>query len=344
MRKELKLAFDELEKELLVIPPDDLFRFMGGFSTGSSSSGSSGLSADASIDEVVDYLKDTGMSFTQDSSGNYYFNPTDSSGTSIRLDEVVVTGFYSTGSSGSWDTGGTGASGFNSNLDMYIAYLGGYGHQFSGGNGSYTYIPSGSSGGTTTNPSTGGSQPGDPFKRENGQLVITSTGKTTDIDYIYVDDPFDDVILNFEEVNIKDKNGNDVLAYRVVSYQTDADGPKYTDIPDKYKRNCHGSALGVDLWFNDIYDPNLRDVNVQEDQGFRTMMNGYTSNSSDSNVISFYTGSLLTHSVKRDPSTGEIWSKTDHGETKHYVSLDAFFADGNNQTLYAQSMRKYYKL
>lgn len=69
MRRELKLAFDEFEKELLVIPPDDLFRFMGGFSTGSSSSGSSGLSAEASLDEVVDYLKDKGMEFTQDSSG-----------------------------------------------------------------------------------------------------------------------------------------------------------------------------------------------------------------------------------------------------------------------------------
>ncbi|WP_367209614.1 hypothetical protein [Sphingobacterium sp. R2] len=66
MRRELKIAFDELEKELLVIPPDDLFRFIGGFITGSNLIGSSGLSTHASLDEVVDYLKDKGMKFLVD--------------------------------------------------------------------------------------------------------------------------------------------------------------------------------------------------------------------------------------------------------------------------------------
>jgi len=186
--------------------------------------------------------------------------------------------------------------------------------------------------------------PGDPFMRINGQLIVTATGKKTDIDYIYENDPYDDVILNFEEVNVKDYNGNDVLAYRVVSYQTEPSGVKNTDVPDRYKSNCHGSALGVDLWFNDIYDPNLRDVNIKEDQGFKTMMDGYSSNFSDSNVISFYEGGLLKHSVQRNPITGEIWSKTDQREGKHYADLNAFFADENNADKYVYTTRKYYAL
>src|SRR5690606_36476308 len=70
MKSKLKLAFDELEKELTLITQSELMHLMGG--TGSSYS--SGLSAESSIGDVVNYFTVMGFSFTQDSSGNYYMN------------------------------------------------------------------------------------------------------------------------------------------------------------------------------------------------------------------------------------------------------------------------------
>ena len=342
MRRELKLAFDELEKELLIIPPDDLFRFMGGFSTGSSSGGSSGLSADASIDEVVDYLRDIGMEFSEDSSGNYYFKPNDSSGNSIRLDTVTVTGFYSTGSSGSWDGGGTGASGFNSLLDMTVAYLGGYGHVFTGSNSNYTYVPN-----YTSNPIN--TEPGDPWKRdENGDLVVTQTNITETKDYIgSLDSRMDKVKLNMKQVIVKGKMNEDVIAYEVVSY-VNANGVTITDVPDKYKSNCHGFAMGLNLWIDDPYNPNAQNVDtIHEDASFQKMMNmNYASDSLYSNVVSFYNGNTLAHTIRRDPITGEVWSKTDIDGIQHYSSMEEFYNgnDGKNGLIYRNLTQKFYKL
>ncbi|MBE8721374.1 hypothetical protein C4F40_11640 [Sphingobacterium sp. Ka21] len=66
---------------------------------------------------------------------------------------------------------------------------------------------------------------------------------------------------------------------------------------------------------------------INESLAFENMMDGtYSSNSADANVISFYgSGGTLMHSIKTDPNTGEVWSKTDHGDIKHYVSIQDYY-------------------
>jgi len=71
-------------------------------------------------------------------------------------------------------------------------------------------------------------------------LVITPTNHpNTTIDYRGTSTVgIDQVKLTLEEVIIKDKNNNDITAYRVIKY-TDQNDVDHTDIPDKYKSNCH---------------------------------------------------------------------------------------------------------
>lgn len=121
MTKKVKLAFEQLEQELTILPREELLHYLGGTSSGSSS----GLAWDASLDDVVDYLLDMGFPMSEDSSGNYTFTPPGSSG-SIMLDEVVVYA-YSSGS------GSSGSSGYGGIMDMYVGYFESYGYTFSGG-------------------------------------------------------------------------------------------------------------------------------------------------------------------------------------------------------------------
>ncbi|WP_196939340.1 hypothetical protein [Sphingobacterium pedocola] len=73
------------------------------------------------------------------------------------------------------------------------------------------------------------------------------------------------------------------------------------------------------------------------------MMNtNYVSNASAATVISFYNGSVLSHSVRTDPSTGQVWSITDHGTVRSYDSLQDFYNDGRNREIYEGLTKKYY--
>ena len=57
MTRKVKLAFEQLERELSILPQLELAQVLGGYSSGSST----GLSADASLDEIVDYFEDMGF-------------------------------------------------------------------------------------------------------------------------------------------------------------------------------------------------------------------------------------------------------------------------------------------
>lgn len=150
----------------------------------------------------------------------------------------------------------------------------------------------------------------------------------------------DDVTLFFDEVIISNKDGSSVTAYKVTKYRG-ADGVDRYDIPDKYKSNCHGSSVGLDLWIN---------VGGGADADFKQMMDSnYSCPSGEATVISFYDGNFLFHTVRTDPTTGEIWSKSDHGEIQHFNSLEDFFnakrhvdALYTNRQLYGGLTQKYY--
>lgn len=208
----------------------------------------------------------------------------------------------------------------------------------SGGGGMpiYTPPPANDEGDTENN---------DPWERdEDGNLVMTKTGEKSHIDYRYEGSQLDSIILYFDEVLIKDSNGNDIKAYKVSMYQ-DSEGAyhdNYDDIPGHYKSNCHGYAMGLDLWISDI-------ENTGADGAYKTMMETYESSKDDATVISFYHGSQLTHSIRTDPNTGEVWSTTDHGVTQHFNSMDDFFdysSDGkpenSNGEKYKDHTQKYY--
>jgi len=99
--------------------------------------------------------------------------------------------------------------------------------------------------------------------------------------------------------------------------------------------------MGLDLWIYDPYTPDAEENDtVHEDLAFQEMAENYTSSYSDSSVISYYYDSMLMHSIRRDPNTGEIWSTTDIGEVKHYNNITDFYHDN---TQYPGMTRKYYR-
>jgi len=73
-------------------------------------------------------------------------------------------------------------------------------------------------------------------------------------------------------------------------------------------------------------------------------MNGnYESNASDATIISFYgVDGGLAHSIRRDPDTGEIWSKTDNAAVEHYENLDDFYNAYRNREIYGDLEQKFY--
>lgn len=83
MRKEIKLAFESLDKEFEVIQENEMQQILGG----------------DGLDDIVSYFENKGFHFSLNSSGNLYWS---SSGMSSDL---------STGSSGNSSTGSTGSTG-----------------------------------------------------------------------------------------------------------------------------------------------------------------------------------------------------------------------------------------
>lgn len=59
-------------------------------------------------------------------------------------------------------------------------------------------------------------------------------------------------------------------------------------------------------------------------------MNNYTSNQTDTTIISFYNNGVFAHSIRTYPTTGQVWSKTDNTEMKTFNSLEGFYATDCN--------------
>jgi len=344
MKRKVKLSFEALEKELDAISAKNTFNILGGF---------------GNDDYLTDYERVLNGTYEYVPGATYtnygthilvtysngrqesfiapvtvaittpYEEPTTTphSDTTTPHDTPITTPHPGNGSGG-----GTGSGG---------------GGDYGGGSGS----GSGSGGGS-------GSQSGqtDPWKRDSTgkilEYLLDPTNPTkfqTSIDYTTTGDPrFDKVKLIMIPVIIKGPNNRDILAFKVTSY-FDAQNKQHFDIPLKYLSNCHGAATGLNLW---IHDPFVRIPNIEaikdashEDQLFRDMMNNnYSSNQNDATIISFYRDNELTHSVRRDPVTGEIWSKTDNAGMEHFNSMEDFLNSGGNRTKYGdQTQKKYYK-
>ncbi|WP_285056622.1 hypothetical protein [Pedobacter ginsengisoli] len=243
MKRKLKLAFDQLEKELAVIPQTELSFILGG--NGSGSSGSSGLTWNSSVDEVVDYLQDQGFPMSQDSSGNYYFSGTSGA---IMLDEVVIVG-QAPSSSGSSGSSGFNYSGYfssgNSILDYYTAYFAAHGYSFTPtGGGNYVYTPP---------PPPPPASNDDPWKKDaSGKIIKTPTGRTLP-DNILPDVTINGEKMTFREVTIKTADGDEITAYEVTEVR-DSNGNLIT-IEDRHKSNCTGFAFANgEVW---IFDSDL---------------------------------------------------------------------------------------
>lgn len=303
MKRKLKLAFDQLEKELAVIPQTELSFILGG--NGSGSSGSTGLTWNSSVDEVVDYLQDQGFPMSQDSSGNYYFSGTSGA---IMLDEVVIVG-HAPSSGGS--SGTSGASGFNYSgyfssgnniMDYYTAYFASYGYYFTAtGGGNYVYTPPAPPP-TATND--------DPWKKDaNGNIIKTPTGRTLP------DGSQPDVTVNgekmiFREVTIETEDGTEITAYEVIEVR-DSEGNLKT-IEDRHKSNCSGLAFADgEVW---IFDS---DLPGDETASFSNMLNSTDSNAPYS-IVS-----------KAEADFAIIWDTPAEGGTPHIVHSGIVNSDGS---------------
>lgn len=168
MTKKVRLALEELSRELSLIDGFDLYNYIGG-------NGSGFYSGDNSFESVVSFLESLGVPFEGDSAGNYFI------GSGILIDEVTVRGYYNSGNNGSgvgWPDSGDGSSGmvWDDMLGQILAFLNGHGFTvLVGAGGGISYISSGSS--------SSGTQ--DPWGRDiNNNLVITPTNSPhTTIDY-----------------------------------------------------------------------------------------------------------------------------------------------------------------
>lgn|GEM_PF-4292497 len=199
------------------------------------------MDPDSDFNETINYFQNQGFTFSQDEHGNLFFTGGGTySGSSIQLQEVVVNGIRYT----KYDDNGSEkpfANGIATMLERFLEERDeGSDTGYDGSDGSAvdvnTYYDPWR--GTGTNPGGGGgnSSTGDPWKKVNGELVITTTNDFSDKDYTNSGPRFDEVSLKMQKVTIKGANGEDITAYRVVSY-TDSNGITHDDVPDKYKYN-----------------------------------------------------------------------------------------------------------
>ncbi len=263
MKKKLKLAFAQLEHELMTIDTaDELKSIKGGFTT----------------DDVINYFTNIGFQFSQDSSGNYSaWGLHQDPATSIMVQEItgpgrqwmelawqrnrdpnaphyggtlsgitVVGSGNSSGGSGDWPpSGDSGDTGWNDSGD----YSSGW--DYGSMNGSYdfnyfldmyTSLTSSSYSDYTPTPP---ADPYDgPFKRDaNGNIIATNTGNTIMYDA-------GSVQLEMQPVIMKTKDGTDVIGYKVVE-ACDVNGNP-VPLTDNLKSNCFGYATaGGEYWFFD---------------------------------------------------------------------------------------------
>src|SRR5690606_14212457 len=220
MRSKLKLAFDELEKELTIITQSELMQLMGGTD--------SGYDIDAVLGQIASDLIAMGFPLTE-SSGNYYFN---SSGNGIMLEAVEVYA-YSTGmnSSGDGHSGySSGLGGGDGPLDMVIGYLKNMGFSFSYSNGSYSYH-------NNNNNNSSSNSSSDPWKRDSNQNIIAERTQTPAFQYNTYG-----IAMTMEEFELTLKDNTTKKAYKVTSVVDPVTGlPR--NATEAEKANCLGFAL-----------------------------------------------------------------------------------------------------
>ncbi|GGH11876.1 hypothetical protein FAZ19_00110 [Sphingobacterium alkalisoli] len=325
MRKKLKLAFEELEKELTIITQAELMQLMGG--------NGSGLSADASVEEVASYLHDIGVPLTQDSSGNYYFS---SSGNSIMIEEVVVMG-YSTGMNSSGDGQSGYSSGINGEMtstDMVVAYLQSYGFAFSFNNGSYTYYSPNDN---------NNSNPNDRWQRDpNGNIVATPTGRTTTFPE-GENSTVNGLIFEYKEMELLAKNGQKYIVYETTSVW-DTNTGQFLPLDAQYQSNCFGLAVADGNYY--FWDDTSTTTN---EFSFESYKNAFfeetTSYDPNASLAVIYSGDYAIHAGTYGMTQGFTAKGMVSGVNTY--SSEAAFQKGHTEEsttiLYPGSV-KYYRL
>ncbi|SDD47557.1 hypothetical protein [Niabella drilacis] len=279
-KRKLKLAFEELEREMAAIGRHEQLMYKGGGS-GSSGFDSSGFT----IEGFVDYMRQNGFVVTQDSNGNYY------SEGYLVMDPVMVYASY--GGSG-WN--GSSGSGYyyygDSGYNSGTGGDGGGGGYFSALYTSYfqTYGPQ-----PVPTPEAGRG----PWTRDSDGNIVAIPSDTYIIYEKY------DISLYMQQVTLT-TTGGDVIAYKVLS-ASDLNG-NVLPLDEKYMANCYGSAFADgDYWFIDN-----EATQFDEFTGFTTMLSSYyesTTNLTEASLAIVYVGSQFSHAGQYNPTTGAFHGK-----------------------------------
>lgn len=324
MKKKLRLALDELDRELSAISQAESYYILGG--------SSSGLSSGSSMGEVVNYFTGLGMTFTQDSNGNYFFGSTHTTGATIMIDEVVV---YANSS---------GSSGGVSVESAFVNYFEQFGFVFSGGGGGggsyqifYSYL-----GHDNKNDN-------DPWLRDTYGNIVTVNPPVWPPEMFELG--YDGITLNMEKVYLKMADGTDVTAFKVVSvYDNNVTRP-----PTIAERsNCFGLAFADgEYWF---WDPTST-VSNDEFADFAGILGPSNSNSiyeecskSEATMAVIYSDTGLTnpyHAGLYDPVTDTYIAKGGIGSSGSYVGETNFRVpnpNDSNAPRYDVGEIKYYRL
>jgi hypothetical protein len=292
MRKRLKLSFTTLEESLTLISPLEAYHVLGGNPEGST------LGPGASFSETISHFGSMGFTFSEDEDGNYTFTGGGTyQGDGIQLDEVIINGVRLTRAD---DDGSENrfSSGIQAMLNRFLddrTQGSETGENGSDGSDGSAPIIVDSGGGEGGNPS-GGTTPGDPWKKDvNGKIITTPTGKKNAQGENYsVDLPLERIIL--EEVTIKTANDKIITAYKTVGVK-DWDG---NDLPilDRHRSNCTGLAFANgEVW---IFDSEI-DSTTQEMSNFHTWLNNANNFESSTSA----TGATFAVIWDTDNTTGE---------------------------------------
>src|SRR5690606_16761452 len=264
--KRLKLNLDQLGKELEMLDNEHLRAIKGGWDGGYGAYG--GYNSWEDLWEAMQngYVPPEG-DYNPGGYGGYWgdFGGYGGYNNPIPIPGVNIYGGDYNGYDDYWEDY---YGGYYGNYGGY--YTGGYGGYYNGGYGGYYdggyggYYGGGGGGGGSYTPPTNNIGNNDPWERDEDGNIITQLveGKTYSQD-------FEGYHIVFQEVIIE---GTDIRAYKVIEVY-DSNDTQLLTIPDDFKSNCHGYAFADgQLWFNEPYDPNLRDPDYNEMEGLENML------------------------------------------------------------------------
>ncbi|MEN5436597.1 hypothetical protein ABE545_23400 [Sphingobacterium faecium] len=358
MKKKLKLAFEELERELALVSDVELVQVVGGFSSGNNA----GL-INHSFEDSVDFLTDPGTGTNIESEQDLFY------GSKIALNETTFNAYlnnYTTSSSSSsGSSGGYGSTGLSSTgyyLDEVIINSTG---STSTGHG-YDHFSSGNQNGSgynysTGNGSTGSGSAGGDWGPGSGSPTIPAnpnipndpwkqaiyTNKTTEITY-----GENGHTLYFKEVKLVSENGNDILALEVYKVVDNKTNTQLSTIPDDFKSNCSGLAFtGGKYWITDALNSAHNEIAKFENMLNSNTLYSQVNGSTIANVAVIWwtdksTGErFIAHSAIVN-GIGSYTQKTDYASIQDNVSFTAFTKDhiptGDDTNLYSYEV-VYYK-